>query len=108
MGNIRTSGSITEGSSRELKESISDLATSEALRAFNKLTPVKYNYKAEASKNLHVGFIAEDVPELLATPDRKGLRAMDIVAVLTKVLQEQQNRVSQLEKELSEIKKALK
>ena len=38
-----------------------------------------------------MGFIAEDVPDLVATKDRKGLSPMDIVAVLTKVLQEQQN-----------------
>ena len=38
----------------------------------------------------HVGFIAEDVPELVTTKDRKGLSPVDIVAVLTKVVQEQQ------------------
>ncbi len=37
-----------------------------------------------------MGFIAEDVPDLIATKDRKGLSPMDIVAVLTKVVQEQQ------------------
>jgi hypothetical protein len=36
----------------------------------------------------HVGFIAEDVPELVAMKDRKSLSPMDIVAVLTKVVQE--------------------
>jgi hypothetical protein len=30
----------------------------------------------------------KDVPDLVATQDRKGLSPMDIVAVLTKVLQE--------------------
>ena len=35
------------------------------------------------------GFIAEEVPELISTKDRKGLSSMDIVAVLTKVVQEQ-------------------
>jgi hypothetical protein len=35
-----------------------------------------------------VGFIAEDVPDLVSTKDRKGLSPMDIVAVLTKVVQE--------------------
>ena len=35
-----------------------------------------------------VGFIAEEVPDLVATKDRKGLSPMDIVAVLTKVVQE--------------------
>ncbi len=47
-----------------------------------------------------MGFIAEDVPELVATSDRQGLSAMDIVAVLTKVVQEQQQKIEQLEARL--------
>jgi hypothetical protein len=49
----------------------------------------------------HVGFIAEDVPDLVAEPGRKSVSAVDIVAVLTKVVQEQQD-------ELAETKEALK
>jgi hypothetical protein len=48
---------------------------------------VTFNYKASANEK-HVGFIAEEVPELVATKDRKGLNPMDIVAVLTKVVKE--------------------
>jgi acetolactate synthase small subunit len=43
-----------------------------------------------------VGFIAEDVPDLVATTDRKGLSAMDIVAVLTKAVKEQQKTIEAL------------
>jgi hypothetical protein len=49
---------------------------------------VRYNYKANPREK-HVGFIAEDVPDLVAREDRKSLSPMDIVAVLTKVVQEQ-------------------
>ena len=38
----------------------------------------------------HVDFIAENVPDLVATEDRKGMSAMDVVTVLTKVVQDQQ------------------
>jgi hypothetical protein len=48
----------------------------------------------------HVGFIAEDVPGLLATTDRKGLRSMDIVTVLTKVVQEQQGIIQKQQKSI--------
>ncbi len=41
----------------------------------------------------HVGFIAEEAPDLIAAKDRKGLSPMDIVAVLTKVVKEQQETV---------------
>jgi hypothetical protein len=57
------------------------------------LSPVKFKYKADPEKAHHIGFIAEDVPELVATPDRKGLSSMDIVGVLTKVVQEQQQTI---------------
>ena len=57
-----------------------------------------FTYKAAGGEQ-HIGFIAEDVPELVATKDRKGLSAMDIVAVLTKVVQEQQKVVQELKAE---------
>jgi len=38
----------------------------------------------------------DDVPELLSTSDRKGVSVMDIVGVLTKVLQDQQITISVL------------
>ncbi|WP_415406781.1 tail fiber domain-containing protein [Sulfurovum sp. CS9] len=74
-------------SSRELKENIKELSTQDALAAFHKLQPVTYNYKSDKKEQV-VGFIAEDVPELVAIQSRDGLSAMDMVAVLTKVVQE--------------------
>lgn len=53
------------------------------------------------AKESYVGFIAEDVPELVATGDRQGLSAMDIVAVLTKVVQAQQQRIDELKSPLT-------
>jgi endo-1,4-beta-D-glucanase Y len=75
------------------------------------LEPVTYNYKRLKDEQ-YVGFIAEDVPELVAVNGRKGLAPMDIVAVLTKVLQEQQkvtkeqqNTIKELKHRLSELEK---
>jgi hypothetical protein len=52
-----------------------------------------------------LGFIAEDVPDLVATADRKGLSSMDIVAVLTKVVQEQQRTIEQMQVRLDQLEK---
>jgi hypothetical protein len=66
-----------------------------------------------------VGFIAEDVPELVSTKDRKHMTPMDVVAVLTKVVQdqqkslreqqeilrEQQETISQLKEKIMELEK---
>ncbi len=81
---------LIETSSRELKENIAAISASEAIKTLENFNAVKFNYKADSEKNLHIGFIAEDVPDLVATSDRKGLSAMDIVAVLTQVVKEQQ------------------
>lgn len=52
----------------------------------------------------YLGFIAEDVPEVVASKDRKGLSPMDIVAVLTKVVQAQQRKIEALEARFNERK----
>jgi hypothetical protein len=96
VGNIKVSGTVIQASSRTLKENVADLSGSEAIEALENLNPVKFNYKADDEKNLHIGFIAEDVPDLVATTDRKGLSAMDIVAVLTKAMKEQQKTITVL------------
>ena len=85
-------GTWTNASSRSLKENIQSLSTAEAMEALNQLNPVKYNYKVDETDR-HVGFIAEDAPELVATADRTGLSPMDITAVLTRVVQEQQKMI---------------
>jgi len=54
---------------------------------------VKFNYKTEDPKNVHAGFVAEDVPELVATSNRKGVSIMDLVAIVTQVVKEQQKTI---------------
>ena len=108
-------------SSREYKDNIEAPSTEEALEAIQGLNPVKYAYKADRSEQ-RVGFIAEEVPDLVATKNRKGLSPMDIVAVLTKVvqeqqkmaegheriIQEQQKTISALAEKMTELERALK
>lgn len=102
-GNIYATGTITQGSSRQLKDKIRELDTNQAIVAFNQLKPVTYVYKADSSEH-HIGFIAEDVPPLVATKDRKGINSIDMVALLTKVVQEQQRSIDMLRKEVAEMK----
>jgi len=98
-----TAGGVwTNVSSREAKENIKNLNMDEAIDTLKGLTPVKFNYKAEKEED-YVGFIAEDVPELVASKDRKHLTSMDVVAVLTKVVQEQQEIISKIKERLDKI-----
>ena len=86
---VTAAGVWTNASSREYKDNIRDLTVNEAMATLAALRPSRFNYKVDKDDE-YVGFIAEDVPELVATKDRKGLAPMDITAVLTKVVQEQQ------------------
>jgi hypothetical protein len=102
-GGAYSDGTVwTDASSRALKENIRELSTEEATRTLQDLTPVKYNYKTD-KEDKHVGFIAEDVPELVAQKDRKGLSPMDIVAVLTKVVQEKSQVIDKQQKTIDEL-----
>ena len=96
---VTRGGVWTNSSSRANKENIEDLNLEEALSALVALEPVRFNYRSDSGES-HVGFIAEDVPDLVATADRKGLSTMDIVAVLARVVQEQQRRIEELEARL--------
>jgi len=90
-------GTWTNASSIELKENIDSLTADEALVTLANLNPVKFNYKADKAEK-HVGFIAEEAPELVASKDRKGMSPMDVTAVLTRVLQEQQRIIKEQQK----------
>jgi hypothetical protein len=101
---VTTGGVWTNGSSREFKKNIADLSSEEAKAAVNALKPVRYEYKAEPGEE-YVGFIAEDVPSLVAVGDRHYLSPMDIVATLTKVVQDQQKTIDELSKKVEELSK---
>ena len=102
-----TSGGVwTDASSMELKENIHNLTTEEAIYALKGLNPVKYNYKADKEEGC-VGFIAEEVPDLVASKNRKGMSPMDVVAILTKVLQEQQEIVKGHKRTIKELQKRI-
>lgn len=85
----------TNASSRALKSDIAPLDAGAARTAIAALDPVTFRYR-EGDGHVRVGFVAEDVPELVAETDRKGLSPMDILAVVTRVVQEQQAEIERL------------
>jgi hypothetical protein len=102
---LTTTGVWTNASSREYKDNVHGLTAAAAEKTLEALNPVTFTYKNDGAHE-RVGFIAEDVPELVAMPDRKGLSPMDIVAVLTKVVQAQQDTISDLRKRLARLERA--
>jgi Chaperone of endosialidase len=107
---VTAGGVFTNASSRSYKDHIKELSAADARTALLQLAPVTYVYKAAPGEH-HVGFIAEDSPPMLTTADRKAMSPMDVAAVLTKVVQEQQQAlvdlaatVTRLEAELNGLK----
>jgi len=95
-------GNWVNASSRAVKQDIHPLDRTAAVDALKALQPVTFAYKENPAET-NVGFIAEDVPDLVATADRKGLSSMDVVAVLTKVIQEQQRTIEEMETRLGRL-----
>jgi hypothetical protein len=99
---LTTGGVWTNASSRKLKNNIADISAEVALNTIRALKPVTFTYKIEPTES-YAGFIAEDVPEIVATNDRKSLAAMDFVAVLTKLVQEQQKAIENLQRRVEQL-----
>jgi hypothetical protein len=97
-------GVWTNASSREYKQDVKDLPAEAAEETLGKLTPVTYAYRVAPDEH-HVGFVAEDAPDLVTTTDHKGMSAMDVVAVLTKVVQEQQKTIAVLSAKVADLEK---
>ena len=110
VGNAKCDGNTwIDVSSRDLKENIRPLSTEEATAALRNLQAVKFAYKSNREEEC-VGFIAEDVPDLVARNDRRTLHSMDLVGVLAKVVQDQDQQLQNQDRQLDEqrvINKAL-
>ncbi len=99
-------GVWTNGSSRKFKENIKPLTLQKAENTFEQLAPVTFNYKT--NRQTTAGFVAEDVPEILALNNRESLSSMDIVAVLTKVAQDQQQQIKTQKEKIEKIRNEIK
>ena len=87
-------------SSRKKKHDIADLESAKAAEAFRQLTPVEFVYNDDETGEKRIGFIAEDVPEIVANPDRQSVPIMDVVGLLTRVVKDQQQTIEQQKTQL--------
>jgi len=91
------------GSSRRLKQDIApnDLDIQDIL---SDVQIVKYRFKTEVAENsnapFHVGFIAEDTPEMLSGKDRNSMATGDCIGLLLAVVKEQQKEIEKLKAEI--------
>lgn len=97
-----STGAYTAVSDRNVKKNID--AISYGLKEILALTPVEYNMvEEEEGQQKHLGFIAQEVKQILPTSVsemQSGILGMDkseIIPVLVKAIQEQQQMIEQLQ-----------
>lgn len=100
---ILNDGSTVTTSSRMLKENISEYNS--GLSAIMNMKPVTYNRKKKPETQ-EFGFIAEEMekvlPTVVSSPNNvKSIKYTEIIPVLVSALQEQQQRINELESKLS-------
>jgi hypothetical protein len=95
-GGVEYGGSLRQWSTRELKQNIVTLDGTRATGLLDGLEPVGYRLIVDEEQREQLGFIAEDVPDVIAGPDHRSITPMHIVAVLTRVVKEQQRRLDDL------------
>ncbi len=100
---VTVGGVWTDACSRKWKTAIQDLSEDEALSTLQNLRPRRFVYRVDPSEPM-VGFIAEEVPGLVANKSRDGLSAMEIAGVLTKVMQKQAREIEQLRQDLASLR----
>jgi len=90
---LTNAGVWTDASSRANKINITNLSAAAAIEAVKNMQPVTYNGKQDTSGETYVGFIAEEVPDLVAMNTRKGIASIEVSAVLTSVVKAHQETI---------------
>ena len=103
-------GTWTNASSRSYKTDIQPLKSreyAEILEKLENLEVVRFRYKIEPERE-HIGLIAEEVPDEMASVDRKGIPTADAIAFLTAALKAQQSQIENLKETVRQLQKTRK
>ena len=121
VGNAKYFSVTTTGgantSDRRLKRDILPL-NNYGLKQVMQLNPVSYIYKADSANTHQIGFIAQEVQQIipevvtgkegdLSKGESLGIVYGNLVPVLTKAIQEQQTEITDLKKQIEELKSML-
>lgn len=111
---VVTCVSVTQTSSRKVKENIKPLTSAEALKVLE-LIAVTFDFKDKQKGTNKRGFIAEDVAEIipeLVTPETDKepatLDYIGLIPYLQTVIKSQERKISELEKRLTDLEKLIK
>ncbi|MCL6458808.1 MAG: tail fiber domain-containing protein [Gorillibacterium sp.] len=101
-GGVYANGSFYWWSSRDFKDDIADISVKEAKQLLEALNPVSFKFKG-SPRDRTLGFIAEEVPEIFSDGDGRAVSAMDIIAVLTSVMKDQQKALTRMQKQIASL-----
>jgi len=65
------------------------------------LIPVKFAFKNDPPKRENIRFIAKNVSDIISSSNRKSVRYLKIISVLTKEVKEQEKRIEDLESRIN-------
>lgn len=104
-GDVVIDGTLTEGSSRSLKQNITEMPSEEILERINKLTLHEWSYTS-APENRHFGPMAEDFYEIFGFGrDARHVAPRDLAGVAlaaVKGVQEKNNQLTEQNRQLRE------
>lgn len=111
-GDIHASGAITapsisQTSLRSLKKDIKPF-TASALNILDSAQVRTFIFKADTTNTTRIGFIADEVPDAMASTGRKGVEETNTVALLVKAIQEMKAEVEALQQHVHELEAQLK
>lgn len=107
MGALTITGAVsgtsfTATSSRKAKKDISPTLLS-ALDIIKDTEIVDFKYINDTEDIPHVGFIAEDTPEILSSPEKDRMDMVNCIGILLKAVQEITKGTEALEKRIKEL-----
>lgn len=89
-------------SSQTIKENIVDFDSQEAAELLQALRPVKFTYRTDKNKHIQAGFLAEEVPPLVASVDHRAIRLMEIIAILTQNVKKHEQTITALSQKVTQ------
>jgi hypothetical protein len=96
------------GSTRAIKQDIKPNSM-DLQKVLDQVEVVNYRYKTQVAENpsapYHIGFIADDTPELLSGTKRDGVQTTDCIGLLLAVVKEQQKEIETLKTEMKELRR---
>lgn len=87
--------------SAALKKDIEPMSSADAAAIVDGLEPVNFRWIKD-DKEKRLGFVAEDCPHSVTTPDRDAIFIVDVVAALTKVVRDQSKTIAGLQSRIEQ------